>query len=162
MSSAATRRALPFEAIAERLRHTVRTQPLGELQAVVALARGGLVLGALAAYELQLPLRVLRLRYRDDSNRPLAAQPSALGPIPEVRGQRVLLVDDVSVSGASLRAAQALLGCSGPTLVAKGRPGAADWVLFDDIPECVDWPWQVAGALGGADGGAIGGAGGEG
>jgi len=148
MSSAATRRALPFEAIAERLRHTVRSQPLGELQAVVALARGGLVLGALAAYELQLPLRVLRLRYRDDSNRPLGSQPSAVGPIPEVRGQRVLLVDDVSVSGATLRAARELLGCAALTLVAKGRPGAADLILFDNLPGCVDWPWQVPEGVG--------------
>ena len=152
MSVAAPRQALTFEAIGERLRDALRTHPLGELAAVVALARGGVVLGALAAYELRLPLRVLRLRYRDDANRPLTTNPSAVGPLPEVRGQRVLLVDDVSVSGASLRTARSLLGCSGPTLVAKGRPGAADLVLFDDIPTCVDWPWQIASAADG-DGG---------
>jgi uncharacterized protein len=148
MSVAPPRQALAFAAIADRLRETLRAHPLGELDGVVALARGGVVLGALAAYELGLPLQVLRLAYRDDTNRPMHPHPTHRGALPQVAGGRVLLVDDVSVSGATLRAARELLGCAALTLVAKGRPGAADLILFDDLPGCVDWPWQVPEGVG--------------
>jgi hypothetical protein len=66
------------------LRHGARrTHPLGELAGVVALARGGVVLGALAAYELGLPLQVLRFSYRDDANRPLHPHPTHRGGLPQ-------------------------------------------------------------------------------
>ena len=145
MSSAAPV-ALPFRDIATRLKSTLRSAvnsgELAELDAVVALARGGVVAGALAAYELGLPLRLLQLSLRADDNVPKWSEPVALGPVPDLRGQRILIVDDVSVSGATLNAAKALLvGATARTLVLKGRAGAADYVLFDDVPQCVRWPY---------------------
>jgi len=65
-----------------------------------------------------------------------------VGAVPDVRGQRIVLVDDVAVSGATLRRARELLGAAQVVTVAfKGRPGAADVVLFPDVPTCVRWPW---------------------
>lgn len=135
---------LSFELIASRLRALLEGSDLAHVDAVVAVARGGVVAGALVAYHLQVPLRVVRLRYRDDANVPLAAAPGLLGDVPDVRGLHVLVVDDVSVSGATLRAiCTALDAAATTTLVLKGRPGAADLVVFDDVPSCVRWPWGL-------------------
>lgn len=132
---------LTFERIAERVR-TADLPPADEVDAVVAVARGGTVPGALIAYRLERPLRLLRLSFRDDTNAPTNPEPRPVGGVPDVRGQRIVLVDDVSVSGATLRAARELLGAARTTTVAfKGRPGAADVVLFPDVPSCVRWPW---------------------
>ncbi len=133
---------LDFLRIAERLR-TADLPPREEVDAVVAIARGGTVPGALVAYRLERPLRLLRLSFRDDANAPRREAPEPVGPVPDVRGLRVVLVDDVSVSGATLRRARELLGAARTTTVAmKGAPGAADLVLFDDVPSCVRWPWH--------------------
>jgi len=148
--------ALPFTSIAERLRALlVERRDLSRVDAVVAVARGGVVAGALVAYHLQVPLHVVRLQYRDDTNVPLAASPTLLGDVPDVAGLHVLVVDDVSVSGATLRAICAALdAAASTTLVLKGRPGAADLVVFDDVPSCVRWPWgPVPGESGGASSG---------
>lgn len=134
---------MPFDLVAERLRTCLRGGEFGHIDAVVALARGGVVPAALAAYELGVPLRLLRSRFRDDDNRPLTDAPRISVHLPDLLGQRVLMVDDVSVSGATLRAAREALGdgVEVVTLVVKGRAGAADVVLFDDVPSCVVWPW---------------------
>ena len=132
---------LTFGRIAERLR-TADLPPRDQVDAVVAVARGGTVPGALVAYRLEKPLRLLRLSFRDDANAPKASEPVPVGAVPDVRGQRIVLVDDVSVSGATLRRARDLLGAAHVVTVAfKGRPAAADVVLFPDVPTCVRWPW---------------------
>ncbi len=132
---------LPFTRIAERLR-TADLPPREEVDAVVAIARGGTVPGALVAYELGRPLRLLQMNYRDDDNTPRHEAPTPLADVPSVTGQRILLVDDVSVSGATLSRARELLDAAHVTTLAfKGRPGAADVVLFPDVPGCVHWPW---------------------
>ncbi len=132
---------LPFGRVAERLR-TADLPPRDAVDAVVAVARGGTVPGALIAYHLDKPLRLLRLSFRDDANAPKGPGPEPVGAVPDVRGQRIVLVDDVAVSGATLRRARELLGAAQVVTVAfKGRPGAADVVLFPDVPTCVRWPW---------------------
>lgn len=135
--------AIPFELVAARLREHLARGTIGRVDAVVAVARGGVVLGAMAAFALGVPLRLVRSRFRDDDHRPLQGAPAIDADVPDVRGQRVLVVDDVSVSGSTLRAAVAALGTDveAVTLVAKGRPGAADHVLIDDVASCVAWPW---------------------
>ena len=132
---------LSFTRITERLR-TVDLPHRDAVDAVVAVARGGTVPGALIAFHLEKPLRLLRLSFRDDANAPKVSEPEPVGAVPDVRGLRVVLVDDVSVTGATLRRARALLGAAHVVTVAfKGRPGAADVVLFPDVPACVRWPW---------------------
>jgi hypoxanthine phosphoribosyltransferase len=138
------RTAMPFPEVAARMKRALRDGQggaLGRVDAVVALARGGVVAGALAAYELGVPLRLMTIRFRHDNNQPRGDTPEVATSVPDVRGLRVLIVDDVSVSGATLRAAREALGTEAVTLVVKGKPGAADMVLFDDVPECARWPW---------------------
>jgi uncharacterized protein len=134
--------AIPFERVAAALCEALDSRALGRIDTVVAIARGGVVAGALAAYHLRVPLRLLRLRFRDDAHAPLSERPVLASDVPNVRGQRVLVVDDVSVSGAALRAAREVLDTTVVTLVVKGRTGVADVVLIDDVPECVRWPWN--------------------
>jgi hypoxanthine phosphoribosyltransferase len=56
-------------------------------------------------------------------------------------GLSVLVVDDVSVTGATLSAAREILvGASIITLTCKGK---ADFVLFPEISSCVLWPWSA-------------------
>jgi hypoxanthine phosphoribosyltransferase len=131
-------RDLSFDEISQRL----RTFALPEVDVVVGVLRGGRVPAMLVAHQLGVPLRFIRVSHRDDANVPLRDEPDQRGTVPEVAG-RVLLVDDVSVTGKSLQVAAAALpvGTVITTLVLKGRREAADLVVFDDIPECVRWPW---------------------
>jgi hypoxanthine phosphoribosyltransferase len=60
--------------------------------------------------------------------------------LPTSTGLRVLLVDDVSVTGKTLNRVKALLkGYTVYTLVMKGK---GDFVLFPEVGTCVQWPWK--------------------
>lgn len=135
-----TKVALTFVEISGRL-HTAK---LPQVDVVVGIARGGLVPASLVAHQLRVPLAVMRVNYRDDDNKPRADAPKLLQPHDlDLVGQRVLLVDDVAVSGATLRFAASLLGdvAAVTTLTMKGK---ADIVLFPEVSSCVNWPWSLS------------------
>ena len=128
---------LGFDEIAARLAGF----DLPEVDVVVGIASGGTVPAGLLAYRLGVPLTLLRIHYRDSDNRPQRPHPELLSPAPLPSGRRVLLVDDVSVSGATLELAKELLtGNEVTTLVLKGR---GDRVAFPEVGSCVVWPWAV-------------------
>lgn len=131
--------ALDFTEITRRL----KAMPLPEVDLVVGIARGGVVPASLAAYQLDRPLAVMQVQYRADDNQPLYDSPRLLIP-PHLPDEhlRILLVDDVCVSGQTMTAArQALSGHEVVTLVCKGQ---GDFVLFPEVGECVRWPWNLA------------------
>ena len=130
---------LGFLAIRERLRRL----ELPKVDVVVGIATGGTVPASLVAYKLGCPLAVVQLNYRAEDNTPQRPKPELLGSFSLEPGfKRVLLVDDVSVSGKTLAEAKALLpGCVVTTLVMKGR---ADFSLFPEVAGCVIWPWKVS------------------
>lgn len=112
------------------------------IDGVVGIASGGVVPAALAAERLRVELRIIALNFRDESNTPRYDAPRLLAPIPDVTGwRRILLVDDVWVSGASWRAARALLPTEAEVLpfVMKGK---VEWALIRDVEGCVQWPWK--------------------
>lgn len=133
-----TKVALSFTDITARL----KAAPLPDVDFVVGIARGGVVPASLAAYRLDKPLRVMRVQYRADDNRPMRDAPILLSQPPLPAGvRRILLVDDVCVSGKTMQAAcAALSGYDVTTLVCKGR---GDIVLFPEVGECVFWPWNL-------------------
>jgi hypoxanthine phosphoribosyltransferase len=130
---------LSFKAITER----VQELKLPSFDLVIGIATGGLVPASLIAYKLQAELRVMQMNYRDPSNKPRHSEPVLLhrpGIPPSTR--TILLVDDVSVSGSTMEAAKSeLSGYEVTTLVMKGK---ADYSLFPEIADCVNWPWKTA------------------
>src|SRR5688572_28657146 len=112
------------------------------IDAVVGIATGGVVPAALVAMQLNVEMKVLTLNYRDEDNEPRSAEPKLLSRVPDHGScQRVLLVDDVYVSGKSWRAAREFLpaGIEVLPFVLKGR---VDFALIRDVDGCVQWPWR--------------------
>ncbi len=134
---------LAFSAIAARL---ARWEFPAGIDGVVGIASGGVVPAALVAQRLGVDLKVIALNYRDEANEPRFAAPRLLSGVPELGAwRRVLLVDDVYVSGKSWHAARALLPAAVEVLpfVLKGR---VDFSLIRDVEGCVAWPWRAPGA----------------
>ncbi len=122
--------------------HRLKNANLPETDLVIGIGNGGVVPAALAAFFLHADLKIIILNYRDEQNNPRHDDPAVIS-LPEdfhPLGKRILLVDDVSVSGKTMMAARKLLGeVPVKTLVMKGK---ADFVLFPEIKECVAWPWK--------------------
>ena len=139
--------ALSFPDITRRL----KALTLPEVDLVVGVATGGTVPASLVAYELARPLRMLAINYRDEDNQPRREAPTLLEPFtlpsdtlpPNILPPdplRILLVDDVSVSGKTLAVAKRVLhGHTLTTLVFKGK---GDLVVLPEVASCVIWPWQ--------------------
>lgn len=135
MKSTKTKLILPE--IAERIRKT----QFPEVDLIVGIASGGTVPASLVAFHLDKPLEVVSINYRDEDNNPRYEAPQLLTRVNEpITGKRILLVDDVSVSGKTLETAKDLFdGCEVTTFVLKGQ---ADISVFREVSSCVDWPWK--------------------
>lgn len=135
----ASKPLIDFQEIGRR----IREQSLPPADAVVGIRTGGVVPASLIAFQTGLPLYFIGLNYRrPGDHEPVHAEPVLTAQVPEIPPaySRLLLVDDVGVSGASLRAASACLpGRQITTLVLKGN---ADIVLFPEVAGCVQWPWN--------------------
>lgn len=113
-----------------------------EIDLVVGIGTGGIVPASLVSFHLSKPLEIVEINYRDEANNPRYETPRLLKGImkPET-GNRILLVDDVSVSGKTLNTAVSLFADSQvTTFVLKGK---ADIVIFPEIETCVNWPWGI-------------------
>jgi hypoxanthine phosphoribosyltransferase len=128
-----------FKTISERLKEL----QLPRFDLVIGIGTGGIVPASLVAFHLNAELRVMVLNYRDEHNNPLYEDPKVIY-IPDdlqLPDRKILLVDDVSVSGKTLQKAKELLeGYNVTTLTMKGT---ADFVLFPEIKDCVRWPWKM-------------------
>lgn len=109
---------------------------------IVGIGTGGAVPASLIAYQLEKPLSVVQINYRAEDNTPQRPQPTVLAShdLP-TEPQRILLVDDVSVTGQTLAAARALL--SQHTIKTFVLKGQADIVAFPEVNTCVYWAWKT-------------------
>lgn len=117
-----------------------RVEPQYDL--VVAVERGGILPGYLAARYLDLPFTTVGIELRDDSHRPRLDEPRLYRePAIPCAGERVLLADDVANSGATLRLAREALSdaASVETLVISGN---GEISLFGPHDRCIVWPWE--------------------
>lgn len=110
---------------------------------VVGIATGGVITANLIAIHLGKPLEIIQINYRDESNTPQYDMPRVLYEMNQkISDKRILLVDDVSVSGKTLDVAKSLLADNQVfTFVLKGT---ADYCAFPELGTCVNWPWKVA------------------
>jgi len=129
---------LTFTEISARL----RSMDLPETDLVIGIGTGGIVPASLVAFYLGCELQIITLNYRDETNTPRYENPVVINmpEMPSLEGKRILLVDDVSVSGKTLNEAlQHFQNLKIKTLTMKGK---ADYVLFPEIKDCVKWPWK--------------------
>ena len=130
---------LNFADISDRLKQLI----LPPTDLVIGVGRGGIVPAAMVAHQLGCEMQVVQVNYRDDENTPRYDLPRILSALtlPHSQSLRLLIVDDVSVSGKTLDVVKQLFSAhSITTLVCKGK---ADYVLYPEIRECVHWPWKV-------------------
>lgn len=128
---------ITFTEIAERLKKT----KFPPVDMVVGIGTGGIVPASLVAFQLDKELAVITLNFRDLTNTPIHESPLVLSePDAVTAGKKILLVDDVSVTGSTLKKAIEIL--NNPDVVTFTLKGRADIVLFPEIKDCVKWPWK--------------------
>jgi hypoxanthine phosphoribosyltransferase len=130
--------SLDFKTISRALKRV----ELPPVDCVVGIAEGGTIPAVLLAHQFDLPLRLLRINYRASDNSPQRLAPALLTDVPPLPDSaRILLVDDISVSGQTFTLARGLLAKH--EIVTFALKGSADIVLFPDIAACVNWPWKI-------------------
>ena len=129
--------ALTIDQITDRL----KSFDFPKIDLVVGITSGASVPAKMVAELLDLPLRYIHINFRDDNNSPRYENPKILN-IDEFppEAERILLVDDVSVSGKTLKCA--LDNLPDKTIYTFVLKGKADYVLFPEITTCVSWPWR--------------------
>lgn len=134
-----TKVSLDLPIIAQRL----KSMAFPQVDLVVGIATGGIVPASLIAYQLELPLYLLHINYRAEDNQPQRPTPELIKPAKVIaKPSRILLVDDVSVTGETFAVPVGLLtGHAIKTCVMKGT---ADYVAFPEVKPCVIWPWKTA------------------
>ncbi len=110
------------------------------VDAVVGILTGGLVPAALVAQRLCLPLFYVRIQYRHPDNSERHPEPK-IWETANLPGsyQRILLVDDVAVSGRTMDAARTLF--ADRTIHCFAIKGQTEFVLLPHLRGCVQWPW---------------------
>lgn len=108
---------------------------------IVAIANGGLVPAGILNQRLQLEVKVLRINFKDENQRPRYESPKLLQPVDfEFEGKKILLVDDRIKSGSTIVVAKEILKGS-KEIKTFAVNGNADYALFNE--SCFRFPWMV-------------------
>ncbi len=119
----------------------IRQKVTGKFDKVVAIGRGGIVAGAIISRYLDIPLDIIYLKYRDDFQKIDRAEPELQNRIDFQRsGCSILIVDDVSRTGATMKKAIEIF--SGAEITTCVVVGEADISLMGNVDSCILWPWN--------------------
>lgn len=108
---------------------------------IVAIANGGIVPAGILAQRLELEVHLLKINWRDTSQKPKYDAPRLLAPISfKYQDLSILLVEDRVKSGTTLAYAMELLkgARSIKTFAVNGK---ADYSLYNE--DCFLFPWIV-------------------
>ncbi len=129
-------KAKNLEEILERVR-TIRFEE--EFDLLVAVANGGIIPAALLNQRLQLELQLLKLNFRGADQQPLYDAPRLLEEIGfEVKGRKILLVEDRIKTGTTIACARQLL-VEAALVRTFAVNGEADYSLYNEA--CFRFPW---------------------
>lgn len=108
---------------------------------IVAVANGGIIPAAMLNQKLDLEIQLLKLHLRDASQKQMFDKPQLLEEIRfEVKGKKILLVEDRVKTGTTLLfARQLLLDAGAKTVKTFAVNGKADYCLYDEA--CFMFPW---------------------
>lgn len=129
----------PLEEIIETIKNISFQE---EFDLIVAIGRGGIIPAVLVSQKLDLPLEILRIRYRDDNHRPLYDKPKMVEKVKfPFQEKRILLVDDVSRTGQTFDIAKKeLVGAQYiKTFAVNTTDGMGDYSCYQG--DCFRFPW---------------------
>jgi len=107
---------------------------------IVSIGKGGITLGGLIQHILDIPMEIMWLNFRDEDHKVVHKKPILMKKFKVIEDKRILLVDDVSRTGATLKKAKSLLkGNKVKTFVFNGK---ADYSIINS-KECVRLPWNM-------------------
>ncbi len=119
----------------------IQNVKLPDFDLIVGIATGGIVPASIIAYKTLKPLQFIKINYRDEENIPVSSEPNLQSEIiPLIKNKRILLVDDVSVSGKTFEKAKSLLPNN--EIITFVMKGTGDFVMFPEVKNCVRWPWK--------------------
>ncbi len=108
---------------------------------IVAIANGGLVPAGILNQRLQLEVKVLRINFKDENQRPRYESPKLLQPVDfDFKNKKILLVDDRIKSGSTIVVAREILK-DAKIIKTFAVNGNADYALFNE--SCFRFPWMV-------------------
>jgi len=108
---------------------------------IVAIANGGLVPAGILNQRLQLEVKVLRINFKDENQRPRYDSPRLLQPVDfDFKDKKILLVDDRIKSGSTIVVAKQILS-EAKLVKTFAVNGNADYALFNE--SCFRFPWMV-------------------
>jgi xanthine phosphoribosyltransferase len=108
---------------------------------IVAIANGGLVPAGILNQRLQLEVKVLRINFKDENQRPRYDSPRLLQPVDfDFKDKKILLVDDRIKSGSTIVLAKEILK-DAKEIKTFAVNGNADYALFNE--SCFRFPWMV-------------------
>ncbi len=108
---------------------------------IVAIANGGLVPAGILNQRLQLEVKVLRINFKDENQRPRYESPKLLQPVDfDFKDKKILLMDDRIKSGSTIVVAKEILR-EAKLVRTFAVNGNADYALFNE--NCFRIPWMV-------------------
>jgi len=123
----------------EELVYKLRKVKFGKFDLIFAIGKGGITLGGLIQHILDIPMEIIWLNFRDEDHKVIHKKPILIKEFKEIKNKKILLVDDVSRTGSTLRKAKSLLkGNEIKTFVFNGK---ADYNIINS-KECVKLPWN--------------------